>query len=296
VAVSKILNLSPTKTTHAIGIAATQVTGLREMFGSHSKSFHPGRAAQNGLMAAVMAEGGYTSSEGALEAKRGWATVVSANKPDVLQSLDRWISTTSDDGLVSPGKGRWEILRNSFKPFPCGIVIHPIIDACIQLHTEITKAGHDLQQIETVTAAVHPLVLELTGKKAPRDGLEAKFSVYHSGSCGLLRGKATPTEYEDETVLDPAIIALRDSITANVNPSLAPDATKVTVTLQNGEEFTKDIDHAMGSRAVPLSDKLLQVKFLDGCKSVSLKDPDTVSQLCWMVTTLGDMRDLTKLL
>ncbi|EXK46457.1 hypothetical protein FOMG_00176 [Fusarium oxysporum f. sp. melonis 26406] len=131
VAVSKILGLSPTKTTHAIGLAATQVTGLREMFGSYCKSFHVGRSAQNGLLAAVMAEGGYTSSQGALEAKRGWATVVGTNKPDVLQNLDLWLGTENEDGLAGQSTGRWEILRNSFKPFPCGIVIHPVIDACI---------------------------------------------------------------------------------------------------------------------------------------------------------------------
>ncbi|KAJ5461402.1 uncharacterized protein N7458_002954, partial [Penicillium daleae] len=66
------------QTAHAIGLAATQVTGLREMFGSHTKSFHLGRAAQNGLLAAVLAAEGFTSSTSALEAKRGWANVVSS--------------------------------------------------------------------------------------------------------------------------------------------------------------------------------------------------------------------------
>jgi len=80
VAVSKLLSLSVSETAHAIGIAATQVTGLREMFGSHTKSFHAGRAAQNGLMAAVLAQGGYSSSDEALEAKRGWANVVGVTK------------------------------------------------------------------------------------------------------------------------------------------------------------------------------------------------------------------------
>ncbi|KAF5241191.1 hypothetical protein FANTH_9187 [Fusarium anthophilum] len=267
VAVSNILGLSPTKITHAIGLAATQVTGLREMFGSHCKSFHVGRAAQNGLLAAVMAEGGYTSSEGALEAKRGWATVVGTNKPDVLQALDLWLGTDNEDGLVGGDKGRWEILRNSFKPFPCGIVIHPIIDACIQVHEALINEGHNPAQIESVTAQVHPLVLELTGKKTPKDGLEAKFSVYHSGACGLLLGRATPSEYEDNVVLDPAIITIRDRITANIDGSIAADSAKVSVALQSGEVFTKYVEHAIGSRANPLSDEKLREKFIDGFAS-----------------------------
>ncbi|KAG8670406.1 hypothetical protein FPOAC1_009820 [Fusarium poae] len=294
VAVSKILGLSPIKTTHAIGLAATQVIGLREMFGSHCKSFHPGRAAQNGLLAAVMAEGGYTSSGGALEAKRGWAAVVGTNKPDVLQSLDHWLSTTNEDGLSSQGTGRWEILRNSFKPFPCGIVIHPIIDACIQLHAELTRQGHSPEQIESVTAEVHPLVLELTGKKTPKDGLEAKFSVYHSGACGLLLGRATPSEYEDDVVLDPAVIAIRDRIVAKIDTSITPDSARVSVILQNGQVFTNHVEHAVGSSSNPLSDTKLKEKFIDGCRSVGIRDAEAVSQKCWGLETVEDIRQLTK--
>jgi 2-methylcitrate dehydratase PrpD len=240
-----------------------------------------------------MAEGGYTSSETALEAKRGWAMVVGAGKQDVLKSLDHWTSTEGEDGLAGNGTGRWEILRNSFKPFPCGIVIHPIIDACIQLHAEITKAGHNPQQITSVTAEVHPLVLELTGKKTPKDGLEAKFSVYHSGACGLLLGKSTPTEYEDELVLDRATIAVRDAITANIDPNMAPDAAKVTAVLQNGDSFTKHVEHAVGSRINPLSDETLQTKFKENCRSASIQDVEAVSRKCWDIVGLGDMRDLT---
>ncbi|KAF5532022.1 immune-responsive 1 [Fusarium mexicanum] len=243
---------------------SSQVTGLREMFGSHCKSFHVGRAAQNGLLAAVMAEGGYTSSEVALEAKRGWAAVVSTNKPDVLQALDHWLSTENEVGLAGGNNGRWEILRNSFKPFPCGIVIHPIIDACIQVHEALINEGQNPAQIESVTAQVHPLVLELTGKKTPKDGLEAKFSVYHSGACGLLLGRATPSEYEDNVVLDPAIIAIRNRITANIDGSIAADSAKVSVVLQNGEVFTNYVEHAIGSRANPLSDEKMREKFIDG--------------------------------
>ncbi|KAF5000373.1 hypothetical protein FGRMN_1841 [Fusarium graminum] len=292
VAVSKILELSPTKTTHAIGLAATQVTGLREMFGSHCKSFHPGRAAQNGLLAAVLAEGGYTSSEGVLEAKRGWAAVVGSNKPDVCQSLDRWLSTEKEDGLAGQDTGRWEILRNSFKPFPCGIVIHPVIDACIQLHEALMKEGYSPAQIESVVVEVHPLVLELTGKKTPKDGLEAKFSVYHSGACGLLLGRATPTEYEDTVVLDPVVIALRDRITAKIDTSIAADSAKVRVALQNGVFFTKYVEHAVGSRENPLSDIKLQKKFIDGCKNVGMRDAETVSKTYWGLETVDNMQRL----
>ncbi|KAI1072880.1 hypothetical protein LB507_011461 [Fusarium sp. FIESC RH6] len=294
VAVSKVLGLSPLKTTHAIGLAATQVTGLREMFGSHCKSFHPGRAAQSGLLAAVMAEGGYTSSEGALEAKRGWAAVVGTNKPDVLQSLDHWLSTENEDGLAGQCTGRWEILRNSFKPFPCGIVIHPVIDACIQLHAALIRDGYSSELIKSVTVEVHPLVLELTGKKTPKDGLEAKFSVYHSGACGLILGRVTPSEYEDNVVLAPAIIGIRDRISAKVDTSIAPDSAKVNVVLGSGHVLTKYVEHAVGSRANPLSDIKLKKKFIDGCRILGMLDAEAVSERYLGLETLDDMRQLTE--
>ncbi len=82
------------------------------MFGSHTKSFHPGRAAQSGLLAACMAQGGYTSSAQALEAKRGWANVVGATKSNVLESLERWLGSRREyRRLAHAGEGRWEILR-----------------------------------------------------------------------------------------------------------------------------------------------------------------------------------------
>ena len=105
--------------TWALGIAASQPVGLREMFGSMTKSFHPGRAAQNGMTAALLAERGFTSSVQALEAKRGWLNV---------------LSTRCESAEITEGLGaRFEIRANSYKPFACGIVIHPTIDACVQL-------------------------------------------------------------------------------------------------------------------------------------------------------------------
>ncbi len=297
VAVSKILGLSTSETAHAIGIAATQVVGLREMFGSHTKSFHPGRAAQCGLLAAVMAQGGYTSSEQALEAKRGWANVVGATKPDVQPNLEKWIKGGEDAvGLVDGGIGRWEILRNSFKPFPCGIVIHPVIDACVQLHDEMVKKGLDVRSVKSVTAKVHPLVLELTGKRAPKDGLEGKFSVFHSGACGLLFGKATPAEYEDSIVQDAQVIAIRDRIEATIDAALAPDQTMVTVTLESGQTLEKYVAHVVGSVEAPMDEPALERKFINQCSSVLGDNVKAASKACWEIDSLDDISTVAKLL
>ena len=260
------------------------MTGLRSQFGSHTKSFHIGRAAQNGLLAAVLAEGGYTSSEGSLEAGRGWANVVGVGKGEegVRRGLEKWLGSGEGLGLArGENEGRWEILRNSFKPFPCGIVAHPVIDGCVQLHRELEAEGLDVRDIGSVHAQVHPLVLELTAKRKPKDGLEGKFSVFHGGAVGLLYGKATPRQYEDAVVQDPEIICVRDKIEAEVDDALRADETMITLTMNNGRVFEKHVIHAVGSLEVPMDDKMLEEKFKDQCAPVLGDGVDAASQACW---------------
>src|SRR6185295_17058910 len=120
------------------GLAATQPVGLREMFGSMTKSFHPGRAAQNGLTAAHLAAHNFTCVTNGIEGKNGWANV---------------LSTTQAYGAITDGYGKtYEILLNTYKPFACGIVIHPAIDACLQLRE---KHALSPDQIARVDLRVH---------------------------------------------------------------------------------------------------------------------------------------------
>ncbi|KAJ5795136.1 hypothetical protein N7457_001735 [Penicillium paradoxum] len=244
VAVAKLLALSADQVAHAIGVAATQVTGLREMFGSHTKSFHPGRAAQNGLVAGLLAREGFTSSVQALEAKRGWANVVSSGH-------------RLDEEIAGLGDGRWEIARNAFKPFPCGIVVHPVIDGCVWLHGELERVGIDVEEVEEVIADVHPLVLQLTGKTAPK-------AYYHGGAVGLLFGKATPAQYEDHIVVDERIVALRNRFRAVPDEGLRADEYH----LAGGSSIEKHVDFAVGSLERPMTDDELARKFVDQCAAI----------------------------
>ncbi|KAF8213797.1 hypothetical protein K438DRAFT_2009917 [Mycena galopus ATCC 62051] len=278
VAVGKLMRLERTPMQHAISIAATQVTGLREMFGTDTKSFHVGRAAQNGLMAAVLAARGYTGSLQALEAKRGWARVVS-----VENNVDAQFTTLGAE---------WEIARNAFKPFPCGIVVHPVIDGCIQLHRE---GGYMAADIKSVDVRVHPLVLELTGKKTPQDGLQAKFSVYHGGAIGLVLGKAGPAQYEDHVVLSQEIVTVRDKISATADESLGADETKIAVHLNNGTTLTKHVQHAVGSVEVPMTTVQLEEKFVDQVSLVlGAEGAQSASKACWALQGSASVADLVK--
>jgi aconitate decarboxylase len=283
VGVGKLMRLSEVQMAHAIGIAAVQVIGLREMFGSDTKSFHPGRAASSGIVAALLAREGYTSSETALEAKRGWANVVAGGGTPKLDELL--------DGL---GK-TWEIEANSFKPFPCGIVCHPAIDAAIRCHEELTRThGLDPREIKQVSLKVHPLVLELTSKRKPRDGLEGKFSVFHGSAVGLLYGQAGPAQYADELVTSPEVISVRDRIELSVEPSLMADEAHLILTHSNGIELERHVEHAIGSSHVPMTDEQLTSKFLDQVSLVVGEEGAAkASVAAWEI---GDVEDVVSII
>src|SRR5262245_40533166 len=118
-AAGRLLGLDEQQMTWALGTAATQASGLREMFGTMCKPFHPGNAARNGLLSALLARANFTSSNQGIEAPRGFANVLATER--------RYEEITEHLG------DSWEILANTYKPFACGIVIHPTIDGCIQL-------------------------------------------------------------------------------------------------------------------------------------------------------------------
>ena len=277
-AAGRLLGLSQQQMVWALGIAATQSSGLREMFGTMCKPFHPGNAARNGLLAALLARQNFTSSNQGIEAKRGFAHVLSTRfKPEE----------------ITAGLGEtWEIALNTYKPFACGIVIHPIIDACIQIRNEHKVGAEDIEAIE---AKVHPLVLELTGKKTPQVGLEGKFSVYHSAAVAIIHGAAGEAEYSDACVRDPRTVALRDRVSAVVDPALHEDQTRVIVRLKNGTALEKIVEHAIGSLDRPMSDADLEAKFRSLAKDILPRAQcDRLIRLCWDIDALEDAAEVAR--
>jgi 2-methylcitrate dehydratase PrpD len=275
---ARLLGLDEAKTQMALGIAASQPVGMREQFGTMTKPFHPGGAARAGLTSALLARHGFTASAKAIEAPRGFAQVVSP-KHD-------WSEITG--GLGS----RFEISFNTYKPFACGIVIHPTIDAAVQLRAQGVKA----EDVERVELKVHSLVLELTGRKEPQDGLQGKFSVYHGFAAGLVFGQAGETEYEDLIVTRPDMVALRRKVVATVDDSIDEAAADVIAVLKDGRRVHVFVEHAIGSLEKPLTDAQLEAKFH------SLADPvigaARATQLiaaCWKVAGMEDLRALTAL-
>lgn len=274
-ACARLLKLDERHTAWALGIAASQPVGMREQFGSMTKPFHPGGAARAGLTSALLARHGFTASPRALEAPRGYAQVVSPKRD--------WDEITGELG------SRFEISFNTYKPFACGIVIHPTIDAATQLRARGVGPG----DVERVELRVHPLVLELTGKKEPQDGLQAKFSVYHGFAAGLVFGRAGETEYDDHVVTREDMVALRRKVVATVDESIDEAAADVTAVLKGGRREHVRVDHAIGSLERPMSDADLEAKFH------GLADPilgsakaGALIEACW---ELGDAKDVQTL-
>ncbi|KAF2465070.1 2-methylcitrate dehydratase PrpD, partial [Lindgomyces ingoldianus] len=247
VAVGKLLGLDTTCMQHAIGLAVTQVVGMQEFFGSDTKSFHVGRVAQGGMVA-LLAKDGYISSLQGLEAKHGWLHVVSA----------RETATAYFDQL---GK-IWEIEKNTFKPFSCGIFMHPTIDGAIQLSNETHGKGLSIDNIKSVELRVDPEVMVLTGKTNPQTGMEEKFSIFHAAAVGLLYGDATPSRFTDEVVRNKGVVDMRKKINVTEDNSVPTDAACVTVQFNNRTEVEKHIEHAKGSIENPLTDTELK-KFME---------------------------------
>lgn len=278
-AAGRVLGLDAQRMTHAFGIAATQAAGLREMAGTMCKAFTHGRAAQNGMLAALLAEQGFTSSERAIEAPRGFAQVLAA-----VSDLDEII-----DGLGE----RYEILLNTYKPYACGVVCHPVIDGCIRL-----RETHRLEPaaIAAVQLRVHPLALKLTGIREPRGGLESKWSIYHSAAVAICDGAAGERQYTDERVRDDAVAALRARVSAAEEASLRDDAAHVTITLTDGRVLEAHVEHATGSADNPLSDEGLDAKFRGLAEGVLPPGRiETLIEQCWSVGESADVADLPRL-
>ncbi len=275
---ARLLRLDAARTTAALGIAATQAGGLSEMMGGMCKTFNIARAGREGLAAALLAARGFTSSQRALEAPRGFAHVLA-------DGLDR-------EALVGELGERWEAGRNTYKPYPCGIVLHPLIDACLDL-----VQAHDLQpaQIAAVDLQVHPLVLKLTWRTDPQDGLASKLSYTHAAAVALVQRDAGVAQFSDECARNTQVVAMRSRIRAVEDASLASDQVQATIRMNDGRQFSTRVEHACGSLDNPLGDDALSRKFR------ALADPALGAQqaqraldLAWGVATLPAAGELAR--
>lgn len=239
----KALGLDAQQLAWAIGNASAQTGGLVETLGTMAKSLGVGNAARNGLLAALLSRDGYSGPDRPLEGERGFLRVA-ADEPQLE--------------AVCAGLGeRWELLTNTYKPYPCGVVLHPVVEACIALAADPRLVREDIDRID-ITG--HPLLRERTDRPAPRSGRQAQVSAQHAVAVSLTRARAGLAEFSDTAAADPALCDIGARVRFIDDDRLAVDAARVAIHLRSGLTLRHDIEHAYGGFARPMSDADLEDK------------------------------------
>lgn len=245
-ATGKALRLPREQLVWAIGNAAVQTGGLVETLGTMSKSISVGNAARNGLLSALLARDGFSGPPQPLEGERGFLRIAT----DAPQ-LD----------AVCTGLGdTWELLTNTYKPYPCGVVLNPVLEACIALSADARLNVDDIERVEIVG---HPLLRERTDRPGVTTGRSAQVSAQHAVAVGLARGKAGLAEFSDAAVADPALRAIGGKVRFVDDESYAVDAARVTIRLSAGDTLERLVEHAYGGPARPMTDADLERKVRD---------------------------------
>ena len=275
-AAARLMRLDPETARMAAGIAAAGASGIRALHGSMCTAALPAFASQSGLRAALLARGGFTATPSVIEARYGFA---------------QCFAQTPHLAFLTDGLGtHWEILANTYKPFPCGIVIHPMIEATLEIAQELNTVAEAVARVEIIA---NPAAMALCYRRHPKDEMEGHVSLYHWVAAALARGKAGIPEGADQAITDPAIRALRDRIDVTNDPAMPHDGADVTVRLSNGASAARRVRSCIGSRGRPMTDAELDQKFTTAAEGVLSKSKiDTYLASIRGVETLGDARVL----
>jgi 2-methylcitrate dehydratase PrpD len=279
VAAGRLLKLDPQQLTYAMGIAATQAGGMQQNRGTMCKSFHAGKAGANGVLAAMLAEKGFDSTQEIIEGKKGFCRIY---------------SNQSDPEQLTAGLGDgWLIETNGHKPYACGVVLHPLIDAVVALRA---KTNLDAAAVDEIALRVHPLVLAITGVVEPSTGLQSKFSVLHSAAVAFADGYAGAAQYTDAKANDPLLASLRRKIKPVADEALRKDEAYATLRAGKVTEEVH-VPHASGTPHNPMSDAAIEAKFMaNAVPAIGEARARRVCETAWELETVRDVRELIELL
>ena len=279
IAAGRMLRLDVQQMRTAMGLALSEAGGFRAMHGTAAVAFMPAHGGQMGLRAALLAEAGFTAGLSGLEGKSGYLSV---------------FCTTPDLDALAGGLGeRFEVLRNTYKAYPCGVVIQPIIDACLKLREDHKP---DPDRIASVAIQASPGAMALCNNRNPQDEMQAHVSLHHWTAVALIRGTARIKDMETATaVKDPALMAFQSKVEATLNPALASDQTEVTITMNDGATFVCRIEHGIGSKLNPMSNADLERKFFGLAEPVvGAVRAQELLEKTWGVGQMADAGDLAR--
>lgn len=240
-AVARLMGLDAGRAAHAVGIAANAAAGMVVNLAHGAKNVCVGEAARHGILAALLAQAGLTAAADTIESSLGWAGAMG----------EAPTAAAVTDGLGA----RWEVERNAFKPYPTGVVMHAVIDACLALRA----AGLDAAEVETLVVTGDALLLA-RGDRAATDSRDCRVSTPHCAAVALVRGRAGVAEFTLEAVRDEAVAALRTWVRLAVDPAMPTGAARVEAVLRDGTRRVETVLHATGSLARPLDDGAIAAK------------------------------------
>jgi 2-methylcitrate dehydratase PrpD len=287
-AVSRLLRLDAAAAGHALAIAASEASGLKENFGTMVKPLHAGLAARNGVLAALLAEAGMTASERALDGPQGF-----------LHAFDSEAAGL-DEAIADLGE-RWEMLDTGItvKLYPSCAGTHPSLDAILDLRR---REGFGADEVERIDIDVDAIVPTILIYDRPATGLEGKFSLPFCAAAAVVFGRVGIDTFEPASLTNPKVTALMPRVAMRVDSSLdagAPPLTqaRVHIRLRDGRVLTQRANGARGYPRHPASDDELDEKFL-ACAGRALTAPSAARalELLRTIEDLTDIRTLTGVL
>lgn len=241
-AASVMLGLDSRQAAHALGIAATQTSGLVASFGTDSKPLHAGRAAFDGVFSAQLARAGFRGATDLLDREDGLARAV----------IQDGSASMHLDGLGE----RWELRRNALKPYACCGFTHAPVDAGRKLHPQLVASG-----VSRAVIHVHPLAPKVAGQ-APVSPLAAKFSIAYCTALALHGFRASAGDFSSERLTDQSLQKLARKVEIVTHPEFAYAAAILDVVTADGRNLHADIPVSLGNPGNPMSWGDLEDKFL----------------------------------
>ena len=284
-AASRLLGLDAKAAGHALAIAASEASGLKENFGTMVKPLHAGLAARNGVLAAQLAKAGMTASAAAIDGPQGFLAAMDSEQPGL-------------DGVVADLGTRWEILETGItvKLYPSCAGTHPSLDALLDLRRREGFCGAD---VEAVEIGVDPIVPTILIYDRPSSGLEGKFSMPFCAAAAVVQGRVGLETFHASQIADPAIVAMQARVTMRIDPTLdtsAPPLTqaRVTVRLCDGRVLSACANGARGYHDRPASDDELAAKFMS-CATQAMSDTQGNEALAALrnIESVADVRTVT---
>ena len=278
--VAKLAGLKGQELACAMGLAGTQASGIRKVFGTMTKSFHPGKAAADGLLSVLLAQKGYTCSTDILGGEKGLGAVFS---PDF------------NPGRGLDGLGRsYMVMGVSFKPFASCLYTHPAVDGIIRLRNQ---DGLKAEEIETIRCNVSRFCMDAACKPDPQTGLEGKFSTPYCLAIGLLEGRAGEDLFRDEGMKNPAVRRLMEKIRVEEKKGLKENQAEITIRLRDGRTLEGRVDHPLGDPENPLANRDLEEKARSLLAPVfTKKRVDALIKKLWEIESVKKITAVTQLL